>query len=535
MSEQISNHWADITANKIIKECGDKEVYTLASGITPSGVVHFGNFRETITVDMVGRALRDRGKKVRFFFSWDDYDTFRKIPKNMPKQEMLEKYLYHPIVDTPDPFERDESYAAHHEKNYEGQLHRVDIFPEPIYQAEKYKNGHYKEEIKRALKNRDSIVEILNKHRSEPLEDSWMPVSVYCEKCNRDRTDSIKFDGDHLLSYLCELCGHNGTLDLNTTSLVKLPWRVDWPMRWVYEKVDFEPGGKDHSSEGGSFTTAKEIVKLFGGKAPLYLQYEFVSIKGGAGKMSSSSGEVVTLEDVLNIYEPEIIRWIFASYRSNVEFSISFDLDVLKTYEDFDRQERLAFGVEQGNEGKMAIAKRVYQLSTVGGMPEHMPFQPSFRHLCNVLQTYDGNIDKARKYYNAEIKNERDERRFQERSKCALFWIKNYAPEDFKFSLNKIPISIELDNSQKIFLSKLKDHLSDNFDKLKDDKELHEKIYEFINELKVDRPTLEPGHLFSVLYKILISQEKGPKLASFIRVIGKEKVLELLAGYDLTT
>src|SRR5207344_1812680 len=147
-----------------------------------------------------------------------------------------------------------------------------------------------------------------------------------------------KYDGDHTLSYICELCGHNGKLDLNTTSLVKLPWRVDWHMRWVYEKVDFEPGGKDHSSEGGSFTTAKEIVLLFGGKAPLYLQYEFVSIKGGGGKMSSSSGEVVTLEDVLKIYEPEIIRWIFASYRSNVEFSISFDLDVLKTYEDFDRQ-----------------------------------------------------------------------------------------------------------------------------------------------------------------------------------------------------
>lgn len=534
MNQQISNHWADITANRIIKDCGDKEVYTLASGITPSGVVHFGNFRETITVDMVARALRDRGKKVRFFFSWDDYDTFRKIPKNMPKQEELTKYLFHPIVDTPDPFGRDESYAAHHEKNYEGQLHRVDIYPEPIYQAEKYKNGHYKDGIRTALKNRDAIVAILNKHRTEPLADSWMPISVYCEKCNRDKTDSnVKYDGDHHLSYTCDLCHHQGTLDLNTTSLVKLPWRVDWPMRWVYEKVDFEPGGKDHSSEGGSFSTAKEIVGIFGGKAPLYLQYEFVSIKGGAGKMSSSSGEVVTLEDVLKIYEPEIIRWIFASYRSNVEFSISFDLDVLKTYEDFDRQERLAFGVEAGNEGKVAIAKRVYQLSTVGGMPDTMPFQPSLRHLCNVLQTHDGNIEKAKDFYKDEIKNERDQRRFLERSQCALYWIENYAPEDFKFSLNKTPVPLEMDETQKIFLSKLKAYITEHFDSIKDDKELHEKIYEFINELKAKDESLDPGHLFSILYKILISKEKGPKLASFIRLIGKDKVLELLSGYDL--
>ena len=45
-----------------------------------------------------------------------------------------------------------------------------------------------------------------------------------------------------------------------------------------------------------------------------------------------------------------MVRWIFASYKSNVDFAVSFDLDVIKTYEDFDRQERLAFGVDQGNE-----------------------------------------------------------------------------------------------------------------------------------------------------------------------------------------
>ena len=66
---------------------------------------------------------------------------------------------------------------------------------------------------------------------------------------------------------------------------LKLPWRLDWPMRWVYEDVDFEPGGKDHSSQGGSFSTGKELVKeVYGGKAPIYLQYDFVSIKGALGK-----------------------------------------------------------------------------------------------------------------------------------------------------------------------------------------------------------------------------------------------------------
>ncbi|MBR5927173.1 MAG: hypothetical protein IKZ79_01840, partial [Spirochaetia bacterium] len=93
-----SVHWADITADKIIRErkqfLNDKKTkYVCASGITPSGTVHIGNFREIISVELVVRALRQKGADVRFIYSWDDYDVFRKVPKNMPKQEELEKYL----------------------------------------------------------------------------------------------------------------------------------------------------------------------------------------------------------------------------------------------------------------------------------------------------------------------------------------------------------------------------------------------------------------------------------------------------------
>jgi len=535
MSEDFKPiHWADQTADRIIRQKGEKEVYTLASGITPSGVVHFGNFRETMTVDLVARALKDRGKKVRFIFSWDDYDTFRKIPKNMPNPDELEKYLFQPIVDTPDPFKKADSYAAHHEANYENQLHRVDINPEPIYQAKKYRAGDYKNEIKKTLKSRDDIKKVLDQYRKEPLSENWWPISIYCEECNRDKTSILNYDGENELSYMCDLCSNEGKLDLDNTSRVKLPWRLDWPMRWVYEDVDFEPGGKDHSSEGGSYTTSKEIVKdVYGGEVPLYLQYEFVKIKGGPGKMSSSSGEVITLADVLNIYEPEIVRWIFASYRSNVEFAVSFDLDVLKTYEDFDRQERLAFGVETGNQKKVDMAKRVYQLSSIGVMSPDMPFQPSFRHLCNVLQINEGDLQKTKLSYDNEIKNERDERRFKERATCALFWLKNFAPEDFIFHVNKKAPVLKLDEKQKSFFGNLKTLLENDFDNIKTDKELHEKMYDFINLIRETEPEFKPGEVFVPLYQLLISKEKGPKLAGFILSIGKDKTLALLNQLDL--
>ena len=97
-----SFHWADINADKIIREKGDKDIYVCASGITPSGTVHIGNFREIISVALVVQALEEKGKKVRFIYSWDDYDVFRKVPSNMPDPETLEKYLRMPITLVPD-------------------------------------------------------------------------------------------------------------------------------------------------------------------------------------------------------------------------------------------------------------------------------------------------------------------------------------------------------------------------------------------------------------------------------------------------
>ena len=134
-------HWADNYAEKIIREKGDKELYVCASGITPSGTVHIGNFREIITVELVVRALRDRGKKVRFVYSWDDYDVFRKVPSNMPNREMLEGYLRKPITLTPDPSGTEDSYARRNEKEIEELLPIVGIKPEYIYQAERYRSA----------------------------------------------------------------------------------------------------------------------------------------------------------------------------------------------------------------------------------------------------------------------------------------------------------------------------------------------------------------------------------------------------------
>ena len=370
----------------------------MASGITPSGTVHIGNFREVITVDLVARALKDLGKKVRFIYSWDNFDTFRKVPANLPEQEMLAGELKRSIARIPDPYHQHESYAAGNIARFEAELEQVGCDPEFLYQDARYSSGIYAESMRIALEKRDVIVEILNKYRATPLADSWSPAAIYCEKCGRDDMREQGYKGEWDYHYACATCGNEDTVDIRKTKNLKLNWRTDWPMRWAYEGVDFEPGGKDHSSQGGSYDTAKQIVKeVYGKEPPIYLQYDFVSIKGMGGKMSSSSGNLISLGEALEIYDGQMIRWIFACQRPNHDFSLAFDSDVIKIYDEFDRAEYQALSESSENANKkVEMIKRNYDLSLVNSRKPSGPvFRPAFRELCNRLQISDGDAERT--------------------------------------------------------------------------------------------------------------------------------------------
>ena len=95
-------NWAREVAEKIIKDRPNEEVYTVASGVSPSGFVHIGNFREIATPYLVAVELKKMGKKVRYILSIDEYDRFRKVPVGIPKE--FEKYVGMPYTDIPSPF-----------------------------------------------------------------------------------------------------------------------------------------------------------------------------------------------------------------------------------------------------------------------------------------------------------------------------------------------------------------------------------------------------------------------------------------------
>lgn len=529
------NHWADQAAAKTLREHPGREVYTVAAGITPSGVVHVGNFREVITVDLVARALRDRGVEVRFIYSWDDFDVFRKVPKGMPQPELLAENLRKSIVDVPDPFGDHPSYADHNIAAFEASIEPLGIQPEFIRQSQRYRAGAYADGIAEALRRRAEIVAILNRAREATgartmLADDWLPLAGFCTACGRDELDFEVGDDPYNVAYTCRSCAHHELVDLREGGDLKLPWRIDWPMRWAFEGVCFEPGGKDHSSAGGSFDTAKGVVKaIYGGFAPSYVGYDFVRIKGRAGKISSSAGSVVTVGDCLEIYEPEVLRWIFVSYRPNTEFQISFDLDVIKIYEDFDRTRRLAYEPDTGakSDKKRQAARRAMELAS----PEHRrieagappPYVPPFRHLSMILQIHDGDIDGTIGYYAAagEITSDEERELCRQRAVCAWRWITTYAPEEFCYRIREEAVVNPLSDEEATVLGRL-------VSLLRDQPEITEKGMVPHMKTLTEGTDLDNQSFLPVVYELLIGRPKGPKITTLVTTMGTARAIALL-------
>ena len=231
--------------------------------------------------------------------------------------------------------------------------------------------------------------------------------------------------------------------------------------------------------------------------SPLYQLYEWIRIKGGK-EFASSSGNATTLAKVEEIYEPEIIRYIFVSTRPNKGFQISFDADVIKIYDEYDMLEEKYY-----NKTATPQEKRIYELSQIK-LSKSKPEKIGFRHLITFVQ-----IEKT-KGLNRESKA---------RAEKVKNWLEKYAPEDFKFEIVE-KVSIKLDKKQKQALKALKESLA-----VKDftEDELFNEFYNICGAVGLNNK-----EFFEGAYMTLIGKVKGPRLASLILAVGKDKIIELL-------
>jgi len=498
----------------------EKTTFVCASGITPSGKVHFGNFREFITIEILARALRATGVSVRHIHIWDDFDAFRKIPPYV--NALYEEHLRKPLDGIPSPVTGYNSYAEAHEKPVEQILQGVGVHPEYIYQSAYYRQSTYAELIRVALQHRAQLREILNRYRTTDLPEDWWPITVYSEFSEKDTTEIVEWDNKWGIVYRCDSSGTVYTIpDIRKTDRVKLLWRIDWPMRWSYFDVTAEASGKDHFSKGGSFESGGCISReVFDRDAPFGFQFDFVGIKGISGKMSSSEGMVVTLEDVLQVYQPEVIRYMFVRSRPNSEFVVSFDLDTLKIYEDYDRCARYAHRIDECSEERAEKESCIWKYSQIDESTTKLPYSIPFRHLCNLLQIHDLNIQHLLDHLDIEAD---DSDFLVSRAQCAKHWLQKYAPPDFVFSLGSVDdvlptLPPEIHSAVMAFARILEDEA---------DGLVTKRYTELLHRISADCE-VPIKQLCVGLYQYLIGRDQGPRLAGFMELLGKEKILTLL-------
>ena len=522
-------HWSQVVAGIVLEKFPNLDTYTVAAGISPSGIVHFGNFRDVMTSYAIMKTLALEGKKTRFVFSWDDFDRLRKVPANVP--ESFVEHVGKPLANIPDPEEKEESYARNFEVQFEAAIGELGLPLEFIRQSKMYGKGAYIKEIKFALDNRERIGQILFSHMTEIAKNekniteadfiaNYFPVTVYSRFSGRDNTKIISYNGGTKIKYYCHDTKQEDEIDFENDHLAKLAWKIDWPSRWIFEGVVFEPGGKDHANPGSSYDVGCDFMKnLFYKTAPLFVGYEFVGIRGTGAKMSGSKGNAVSPADLLDIYEPNLLLWLYTRAMPDAAFQLAFDSEIYRQYDEFDREcASFSAGTLEGEKShalKLALVKETFK--------NPIPFRQAvaFGQILN----WDANkVQEKLK----ESGFEYDLGSIEERLVKAKNWLLKYNLEE-AIILRTSPNSEfwnTLSESQKEHIKTLVNVLDENFDS----KDLETRLYDIPKNLEFDQKQNAPlqREFFKNIYMLLVDREIGPRLATFLTSIDKEQIKKLL-------
>ncbi|UCE36829.1 MAG: lysine--tRNA ligase [Thermoplasmata archaeon] len=507
-------HWVDVESKRLQSF---SERHVIATGITPSGDIHVGNMREILTGEVITRGLKQKNVEAQLIYIGDTIDPLRKVYPFL--DESYKEHVGKPLSEIPCPCSSHKSYAEHFLTPFLDAAKTLGIEANVLLSHEMYAQGMYTEASRKVLDNKDRIKEILQDISKRDLPDDWFPYNPKCSECGRLTTTKVIGYEFPYVNYTCS-CGHEGKADLRKDD-GKLPWRVDWPARWWFLGVTFEPFGKDHAAAGGSYDTAKRISEeVFDRKAPQYVVYEWIQLKG-KGAMSSSTGVVISAAKMLKMTPPEVFRYFVL--RNNPIKHLDFDpgLGILNLVDEYDSTEKRYFEGSADDKSKR-IEKieeelaRTYELSQPFSLPSKLPLQIPYRHLVSVVQInedFEGILDILKRAEHFESLSKEDENHLKQRIGCVKFWLDNFAPEKVKFSIAKETPKITLESDHKKYLEDLSIKLTQ--EEWAPDA-IHNAIYELAQIQNIKSKTA-----FQLVYQAILDQKHGPRLGYFLSTLDK--------------
>lgn len=322
---RVSKAWPFEEARKVLRRYpdgrkADGQPVLFETGYGPSGLPHIGTFQEVLRTTLVRRAfesligVRPEDGRTRLVAFSDDLDGLRKVPDNVPQQDMLTRHLGQPLSRIPDPFDAGHgSFAGHNNAMLRQFLDRFGFDYEFVSATQQYESGAFDAALRQVLRRWDAIMDIMLPTLREERRQTYAPVLPVSPATGRVLQVPVEVvDAE---AGLIRFTDENGSVVEQSAlgGMAKCQWKVDWAMRWVALGVDYEMYGKDLTDSG---VQSGRIADALGGRKPDGLIYELFLDQNGE-KISKSKGNGLTIEEWLTYGSEESLGYyIFPNPKS---------------------------------------------------------------------------------------------------------------------------------------------------------------------------------------------------------------------------
>ena len=508
---QSTSSWPFVEVRKLLNDRKEiikkKNKITFQTGYGPSGLPHIGTFGEVARTSMMINALNHIEKIDHELITFsDDMDGLRKVPDNIPNDQILRENLGKPLTTIPDPFGKYESFGEHNNEMLKQFLKKFNFEFNFKSSTENYKKGVFNESLMRVIEKYEEIMNIILPTLRAERRKTYSPFLPICPKTGKvleipllkmeKKTGIVTFDNN----------GEKLETDILNGNC-KLQWKVDWAMRWFTFDIDFEMYGKDLTE---SAILSNKICKSLGKKPPNGFAYElFLDEKGE--KISKSKGNGISIEQWLRYASPESLSLYM--YPNPKRAKKLYSEVVPKTVDDY-----LSY-IEKypTQEIKDQILNPVWHVHN-GNPPTEKIIMP-FSMLLNLVGSSNAdNKDVLWKFIN----------RFH----------KEIKPKDFKI----------LDNLTKYAINYFKDKVEPNKKFKRPNSQEKKALENLTKKLKEIDSSLNPEEIqtivytvgkdngyeknlrdwFKLIYEVIFGEENGPRMGFFISFFGLNETIELI-------
>jgi lysyl-tRNA synthetase class 1 len=303
---EATTAWPFVEARKIVERykgvTPERGYVLLETGYGPSGLPHIGTFGEVARTTMVRHAFQAMSDiPTKLFAFSDDMDGLRKVPTNLPNQEMLREHLGKPLTSIPDPFGTHESFAHHNNARLRAFLDSFGFDYDFKSSTECYKSGLFDATLLKVLAHYDEIMAVMLPSLGAERQATYSPFLPICPDTGVVLQVPVLERNVEAGTITFETAKGRKVEQPVTSGHAKLQWKVDWAMRWVALGVDYEMSGKDLVD---SVRLSEKIVRILGGTPPEGFQYELFVDENGR-KISKSIGNGLTMDEWLRYASPE--------------------------------------------------------------------------------------------------------------------------------------------------------------------------------------------------------------------------------------